>query len=231
MCGRFTLTGGTRLLLRFKEQYGVEVEEPEDMERLLPDRGVTFLPFHDVPVFYTDHNGVTSVKPMYWQLIHYWSKDFKSKYTQFNTRADSLGKRHNRDLLERHRCIFPVSSFYETHKVGGRTVMPKESYEFTLRGLDIIPLGGIYSVWTNPEDDGDRRYSCSIITVEPNSLVAEIHNRMPFILAPGDVSTWLDRGVSDFDRLMEMVGPYDAKAMLRSREGGEGTQMELKTET
>lgn len=227
MCGRFVLTGGTRLLLRFKERFGVEVAVPDDIERLLPESGVTFLPFSDVPVFCTDREGVTRVKLMYWQLIHYWCKEFKSDYTQFNTRAESLGKRHNRELLEHRRCVFPISSFYETRKSGGRTATPRECYEFTMKQPDIIPLGGIYSVWTNPGDEHDRRYSCSIITVEPNSLVSEVHDRMPFILTPGAVSAWLDRGFTDFDALLEMVIPYDSNAMQRVQEGDASGQLEL----
>lgn len=220
MCGRFILTGGTRLLLRFKEQFGIEVAEPDDIGRVLPDRGVTFLPFHEVPVFYTGDDGVTRVGEMYWQLIHHWNREFKSTYTQFNIRVESLGKRHNRELLERRRCIFPVSSFFETRKLGGKPVTPKESYEFSLSDHDIIPVGGIYSVWTNPAEENDRRFSCSIITVEPNALVAEVHNRMPFILLGEAVATWLNPDVTSFDEVMDMIVPLDAAEMSRSREPG-----------
>ncbi len=200
----------------------MELVEPEEMARVLPEQGITFLPFHEVPVIYTDRDGVTRVGEMYWQLIHYWNKEFKSPYTQFNTRAESLRKRHNRELLERRRCVFPVSSFYETRKVGGKAVTPKESYEFTLCRQEIIPLGGIYTIWTNPDDREDRRPSCSIITLKPNSLVAGIHDRMPFILPPDAVSTWLDRNITDFDLLAALVEPYDPEKMSMTREGEGG---------
>jgi putative SOS response-associated peptidase YedK len=215
MCGRFNLTGGSRLLLRFEEQFGVRVAEPENVERLLPEDGVTYLPFRDVPVFYTDSDGVTRVREMYWQLIHYWNREFKSSYTQFNTRAESLAKRHNRELLERRRCVFPVTSFFETRKEGGRTLKPKEIHEFSMGERGVIPLGGIYSVWVNPEDGDDKRYSCSIITTEPNELVAQVHDRMPFILPPEAVAVWLDREVTDFDRLMGLIKSRDVLKLMK----------------
>ncbi|GBE58316.1 hypothetical protein BMS3Abin01_01250 [bacterium BMS3Abin01] len=208
MCGRFRLTGGSRLLLRFRQEYGVEVAGPDGGEPALPESSVTFLPFHDVPVFCTDSEGRTRVRPMYWQLIHYWEREFKSPYTQFNTRVESLHKRHNRDLLERRRCVFPASGFYETRK---------EPYEFTLKDRTIIPLGGIYSIWTNPEDGSGRRCSCSIITTEPNSLVAEVHDRMPFIIPAARVGDWLNRDITVYEQLLDMIRPYDAQKMNRVR--------------
>ncbi len=217
MCGRFTQTGGSRLLLRFREQFGVAVAEADGDVRMPPERDVTYLPFHEVPIFYSGSDGAIRMREMYWQLIHPWNKEFKSEYTQFNTRAESLGKRHNRELLERQRCVFPVSSFYETRKAGGRAVTPKQVYEFTFKDQDIIPLGGIYTVWTNPEAEEDRRRSCSIITVKPNSLVAEVHDRMPFILPAESVGDWLDRDLTDFETLLSLVKPYNAGMMKCSR--------------
>jgi hypothetical protein len=35
--------------------------------------------------------------------------------------------------------------------------------------------------------------SCTILTTTPNSLFADIHDRMPVILNPDDYTLWLDR--------------------------------------
>ncbi len=219
MCGRFRLTGGSRLLLRFREESGVEVATPDRGEQVLPEQCVTCLPFHDVPVLYADSERRICIRLMYWQLIHYWEREFKSAYTQFNTRMESLHKRHNRELLERRRCVFPVSVFYESRQMGDATVSSTESYEFTLKDRTIIPLGGIYSIWTDPEDGGGRRYSSSIITTEPNPLVAEVHGRMPFIIPAGRVGDWLNRDITVYEQLLDMIRPYDAQKMSRVREG------------
>lgn len=49
-----------------------------------------------MPVLFTDRDGLVKIRNMYWQLIYSWSEEFKSKYTTFNIRAESLGKNHNR---------------------------------------------------------------------------------------------------------------------------------------
>lgn len=53
----------------------------------------------------------------------------------------------------------------------------------------------------------------TIITTEPNSLMSEIHNRMPVILRQEDELEWLDRGNTDVSALLSLLRPYDAKKM------------------
>ncbi len=217
MCGRFVITGGTRLLRRFQEEYGVEVAASENLEKVLPPGGAAYLPFRDVPVIHAADGGVRA-RPMYWQLIHPWNREFKSSYTQFNTRRESLSKRHNRELLAHRRCVIPASRFFETRRRGGGGDTGRESYAFALGESELVPLGGIYSVWVNPGDESDRRYSCSIITVPANELVAAVHDRMPFILPPAAVKQWLDPAETDFSRLLALVEPFPATAMVRRHE-------------
>lgn len=222
MCGRFTPIPRPQVLEQFRSEFGIEVTEslgPETQAELTPCGGGQCLPFRDIDVLFSDREGRILLMPMQWQLIHNWNREFRSDYTNFNTRYEKLDKPHNRDLLRFHRCIVPVAEFFENRKVGGRTVKPKESYRFTVRGQRIIPLGGIYSIWINPEDEDDRRFSCSVITMEPNGLVGEIHNRMPFIVPREVVPVWLDRSHDSFDEAKEMIRPFEAGAMTREREG------------
>lgn len=95
--------------------------------------------------------------------------------------------------------------------------MSKEYYEFTLEGQEIIPLGGLYSVWTSREDESDRRLSAAIITVEPNHLIGEVHDRMPFIVPRERCRDWLDPGFSGIGWLKEMIATYETSAMKRVR--------------
>lgn len=219
MCGRFTPIPRPQVLERFKQEFGIEVLE-SGMPAPHPDPGLRgqCLPFRDVDVIAPGRDGRIFIAPMQWQLIHSWNREFRSEYTNFNTRVEKLGKPHNRELLARRRCVIPVAEFFENRKEGGRTVKPKESFRFTLKDQDIIPLGGIYSVWTNPDEPRDRRLSCSVITMEPNELIGAIHNRMPFILPRETVPVWLDAGVDDFDYLLGLVRPFDARMMLREKE-------------
>lgn len=50
----------------------------------------------------------------------------------------------------------------------------------------------------------------AILTCEPNSLVAPLHDRMPAILRPEDYERWV---FEDCDSALKAVGPYPARVM------------------
>jgi putative SOS response-associated peptidase YedK len=55
-----------------------------------------------------------------------------------------------------------------------------------------LPLPGLWENWKDPES-GEWLRTCTIITGEPNELVAQIHPRMPVILPPAtsrSVARW-----------------------------------------
>lgn len=221
MCGRFTPIPRPQVLEGFRQVFGVEVTAATGPEPQ-PDASLfgpgQCLPFRDIDVVYAGGGGRILIGPMQWQLVHGWSESFRSDYTNFNTRFEKLGKPHNRELLCHTRCVVPVSGFFENRMRDGQKVKPKESFRFTLKDQEIIPLGGIYSVWTDPEDSSDRRLSCSVITMEPNELVAGIHDRMPFIVPRDMVVSWLDDTLTDFNDLVDMIQPLDPALMRRERE-------------
>ena len=51
-------------------------------------------------------------------------------------------------------------------------------------------IGGLWENWKDPTSGGWIR-TFAIITTPANELVAEIHDRMPLILAPADYVRWL----------------------------------------
>ena len=57
--------------------------------------------------------------------------------------------------------------------------------------------------------------SCSILTTRPNSLLADVHDRMPVILNSECYELWLDPGFRNTGALAEMLRPLDARAMKR----------------
>ena len=62
--------------------------------------------------------------------------------------------------------------------------------------------------------DGDAIESCTIITMPPNALMAEIHNvkqRMPAILAANDIESWLSGSADDAHSALK---PYPADSMV-----------------
>lgn len=69
-------------------------------------------------------------------------------------------------------------------------------------------MAGLYDIGVNPQ--GQRLDTCTIITTTPNTMMAEIHDRMPVILRPEDESGWLQLDNQDIPALMKLLRPYDS---------------------
>lgn len=54
-------------------------------------------------------------------------------------------------------------------------------------------FAGLWDVWKDPAD-GTWLQTFAVITTDPNALTAEVHDRMPVIVHPGDYDRWLERG-------------------------------------
>ena len=59
--------------------------------------------------------------------------------------------------------------------------------------------------------------TCTIITTQPNDLVATIHNRMPGILLPDDEDHWLEPDMTEPEEITRLLRPYPADLMTTSR--------------
>ena len=51
-------------------------------------------------------------------------------------------------------------------------------------------IAGLWENWKDPAS-GEWIRTFAVITTDANELVADIHDRMPAILAPGDYTRWL----------------------------------------
>ena len=124
-------------------------------------------------------------------------KDEKIGSRLLNARAETAAdKPAFRGPLRTKRCLVPADGFYEwrTEPDGSR-----QPLRIVLRGGGIFSMAGLYETWTAP--DGRRISTVTILTTEPNELMAPIHNRMPVILRPEDEALWLDRSVRDPEAL------------------------------
>ena len=93
-----------------------------------------------------------------------------------------------RDAYRRRRCIVPVDGFFEWKAIRGQKA--KQPYAIAMKDGSPFGLGGIWENWRDPTS-GDWIRTFAIITTDANEMVAEIHDRMPLILARGDFARWL----------------------------------------
>ncbi len=57
----------------------------------------------------------------------------------------------------------------------------------------LFALAGLWEWWRDRgTPDAHAVHSYTIITTQPNTVMAPIHDRMPVIIAPRDYARWLD---------------------------------------
>jgi len=193
MCGRFTITADPKKLA--KRFDAIPPDEP-----LLPHFNAA--PTQDLPVILNE--GSRRIELLRWGLIPSWAKEAAIGNRMINARAESLEDKPSfRDALNRRRCLVLADGFYEWKKEGGA----KRPLRITLRSGKPFAFAGLWERWRDPQGKDVRSFT--IITTEPNELLAPIHNRMPAMLAPQDERGWLanDLNVEDW---IAMLRPYPA---------------------
>ena len=147
---------------------------------------------------------------MRWGLIPSWTKDMSIGTRTLNARSETVATRLAfRDSILTKRCLIPADGFYEWRKVGSL----KQPYCFEVGEGGLFALAGLWDQWKSPEGQIIER--CTVLTTTPNSVVADMHDRMPVIVAPDKYDLWLDPDVNDFDAIRDILKPFDANLMRR----------------
>ena len=113
-----------------------------------------------------------------------------------------------KSAFKKRRCLILADGFYEWQRNQGGSG-PKRPYYIRLDTGTPYAFAGLWESW---ERDGEKIRSCTIITTEANELVADIHHRMPVILAPEDYACWLDADSGE-DELLSLLAPYPSEQM------------------
>lgn len=142
-----------------------------------------------------------------WGLVPHWAKDIKIGYKLINARAETLlDKPSFRQAARRSRCLVLADGFYEWKKVQGG----KQPIRFVMQDDKPFYFAGLTEKWITPE--GHPLYSFTIITTEPNELVANVHDRMPVILPKTAALDWINSALAA-EELHASLRPYPAERM------------------
>lgn len=107
-----------------------------------------------------------------------------------NARAETVGRKNMfRVSLAAQRCVIPASGFFEWKK-GDSGSRKKDKYLFQLPDTPVIYMAGLYNNFKDSKT-GESYAAYVILTTAANKTVAPIHDRMPVILTPEDLSLWL----------------------------------------
>ncbi|HPP16688.1 MAG TPA: SOS response-associated peptidase [Dictyoglomaceae bacterium] len=197
MCGRFTLIQVEKIPERFDAKIFGEVN--------LRKR-YNISPGQPVPLVFQE--SPNKIEEMIWGLIPHWASDPSTSKALINARSDSLlEKPAFKESFLKRRCLVPADGFYEW-KLAGKEKIP---HYIRMKDSSLFAFAGLYDIWK--DKDGKVIKTFTIITTEPNSLLKNIHNRMPVILREEDEKIWVNKEEKDVDKLLSILKPYPPELM------------------
>lgn len=148
-----------------------------------------------VPIIRRADDGAIELLGARWGLIPSWWKKETPPNLTFNARCEDAAEKPTwRQSLRSMRCLMPARGWYEWNEhqavrnASGRLV--KQPYFISSPGSDVIAFAALWSVWRRP--GAEPVLSCALLSTEAAPAIANIHQRMPVVLAPGQHAAWLD---------------------------------------
>ncbi len=143
-----------------------------------------------------------------WGLVPHWAKDPKIGHRMINARAETLQEKPAfREAFRRRRCLVLADGFYEWKRQG----KAKIPHYLRLRSQRVFSFAGLWERWQGP--GGEPLNSFTIITTEPNEVVAPIHQRMPVILHADTHRLWLSPEPREPRALAHLLAPCPSDAL------------------
>ena len=180
--------------------FDAEVRSPEAFAELGPRYNVA--PTQPIEVVVQRDDG-RFLELHRWGLVPAWAKSLAVGNRMINARAETLATSSAfRASFLRRRCIIPADGFYEWRRENGR------KQPFLIHAPDDRPLAfaGLWAPWKDPTS-GEWVLSGAVVTTQANETVAQLHNRMPVILAPDAWRLWADPDIRDEDLLADLLRP------------------------
>jgi putative SOS response-associated peptidase YedK len=176
MCGRATLTN-------------------EDFEQIAGELDAEFSP-EDVALYRPRYNVAPS--DLHW-IVDYgadrrvlrpavWGYRASGGRPLINVRGEQVGSgRGFRDAFQSRRCLVVTDGFFEWDRA-------KSPFWFHRADRRLVLLAGLFQppeAAAPPPNNARPRPRFTILTTQPNRLVAAVHDRMPVIVTPAAIDDWL----------------------------------------
>lgn len=197
MCGRYTVIAPAPALA---QRFGAK-------EAASPAPTFNAAPSQALPII--TNVASSQIQLVKWGLVPSWSRDPASGPKPINARAETLAEKPSfRQLLARRRCLVLADSFYEWQA----TERGKIPHRILLKSEEPFAFAGLWDEWLD-RSTGELHPTFTIITTEPNELMARLHNRMPVILPGPDAErAWLADDLSAAQH-QQLLVPYDTTLM------------------
>ena len=197
MCGRYTYTGNPN---HVTTRLGIESIPSKPRYNMAPGQQAVII------------RALEGERPaldkLQWGLIPFWAKDPSMGFKTINARSEKVESTASfRAPLRYRRCLVLMNSFFEWEKSGRK----KQPWRFLMKDESTFAVAGLWDHWNRP--DGAVLETFTILTTLANSLVGDIHDRMPVICPPEAWETWLDQKVQMPASVHPFLAPYPAEAM------------------
>jgi len=200
MCGRFTNRLTWEEIVRL-----YRIAEPWIGPRSNFPPRCNIAPTQDAPIVRLK-DGKREVAFMRWGLVPYWSKDMKGAAKMINAQSETADvKTSFRDAWKTRRCLVIADGFYEWPE-------PRKPRFITLKDGAPFAFAGLWERWKKP--DGSWLETFTILTTRANEFLAQVHNRMPVILALEDFAKWLGDEPTTHDELKALCAPFPSERMI-----------------
>ena len=202
MCGRYRLTAKERYL---RDHFGLD-------EEISWSPRWNIAPTQQVPIVRQHKTQPRRTFDLVrWGLIPYWAKDPSIATKTINAMSETAAEKPAfRDAMSLRRCLIPADGFYEWRTIGSKQ---KQPFNIGMADDSVFAFAGLWERWRDPS--GQILETCTILTTRPNSLVADVHDRMPAILQTEDYDLWLDPGVTKPALVANCLKPVDAMLMKK----------------
>ena len=143
-----------------------------------------------VPVIAPNSNGEKCVFPMQWGFT---ARD--NKRSLFNARLETASEKPTfKDAWQSHRCIIPASYYFEWEhfKSPDGKVKTGDKYAIQPAGCTVTWLCGLYRI-----EEGYPVFV--ILTKDPTTELAKIHDRMPLMLPKEKINEWINPSSNPVD--------------------------------
>jgi putative SOS response-associated peptidase YedK len=199
MCGRFTLI--------MPGEAVAELFQLPEVPTLAPRYNIA--PTQPVAaVRVSRDSGQRELTHFHWGLIPRWAKDPSIGSRMINARSETAAEKPSfRAAIKYRRCLVPADGFYEWQKLNGK----KQPVRVQASDGNLFAIAGLWEHWSSP--DGSEIESCTLLTTSPNELLAQVHNRMPVLVAPENFDLWLDPAAQHAGEVQHLLKPYPADEM------------------
>jgi putative SOS response-associated peptidase YedK len=134
-----------------------------------------------------------------WGLVPHWMDDPDEGF--INARAETAHEKPSfQDAWRQRPCLVLSSGFYEWQQQNGG---PKQPYRIYREDNTAFAIAGLWEEWHS--DTGNRVQTVTVLTTEPNEVMASIHDRMPVVLPQDDETRWL---TAEPDERQDLCQPY-----------------------